>query len=67
MNRTDKAQIAEDYYNLNLYATQLSNFVYNVIQTEAAKHAELMGPTVRNFDAARGKFNETLKSHGIVK
>lgn len=65
MNKTDKAKIAEDYNNMRLYANQLSNFVYNLIQNEAKQHAALMGPTVRSYDAARQRFSETLKRHGI--
>ena len=65
MNKTDKAKIAKDYEDLRLYANQLSNFVYNVIQNEAKQHAALMGPTVRSYDAARQKFSGTLKRHGI--
>lgn len=67
MNKSDKAKIAEDYESLKRHANQLSNFVYNVIQNEAAKHAALMGPEVRAYDAARNTFNETLKRYGIVK
>lgn len=67
MNKSEKAQIAEDFENMKIHANQLSNFVYNIIQNEAKHHAALIGPTVRAYDAARGKFYETLKRHGIVK
>lgn len=67
MTKDDKAKIAKAWQEYSIAATQCSNVLYNLSQSDQSPATTKYGKLVREHDAARNHLDTILKQFSIVR
>lgn len=67
MNKSERTIVAKQFREVEIYAGQLSNVVYNIANQDAhKKDRQSWHELVRKFDASNNHLRDLLKKYDII-